>query len=274
MLWVSIHQRHDKGTSERHTEALEKAYGLDIDPMTSSYTFNTELTGFVAVERDQGKFNNRSFGFQIPQETLEQIHSDRVDLLMWAKNKTKAKKPWEIITPWDDKGVVKYSYGAGDGSRKPKPEPVFTDVNGEILIQDQLSLIKNGSKVCLTVEQRPYVFEDNSGRHLKAQVGTSLRVTEVKALEVGRRSSKTATLAGSVDNSPLLFHRSLADLIGSGVVYALQDILDHYIPVVGNENRNALIELVRQEAHEYLDQERMESPSKSSLRAHVQSLEV
>ena len=245
--------------------------------MTNSYTFNTELTGFVAVERDQGKFNNRSFGFQIPEETLEQIHSDRVDLLMWAKNKTKAKKPWEIITPWDDKGVVKYSYGAGDGSRKAKPEPVFTDVNGKRLIQDQLSLIKNGSKVSLTVEQRPFVLEDNSGRHLKAQVGTSLRVTEVKALEVGDREICAVcaeSCAKPVDNSPLLFHRSLADLIGSGVVYALQDILDHYIPVVGNENRNALIELVRQEAHEYLDQELMESPSKKSLRAHIESLEV
>ena len=77
-----------------------------------------------------------------------------------------------------------------------------------------------------------------------------------------------------MDNSPLLFHRSLADLSGSGVVYALQDILDHYIPVVGNENRNALIELVRQEANEYLDQELVDSPSKKSLRTHVESLVV
>ena len=46
------------------------------------------------------------------------------------------------------------------------------------------------------------------------------------------------------------------------------------IPVVGNENRNALIELVRQEANEYLDQELMGSPSKSSLRAHLESLVV
>ena len=92
----------------------------------------------------------------------------------------------------------------------------------------------------------------------------------MKALEVGR----CRTVGTSVDNSSLFFHRSLADLIGSGVVYALQDIIDHYIPVVGNENRNALIELVRQEANEYLDQELMDSPSKSSLRAHLESLVV
>ena len=64
---------------------------------------------------------------------MEQIHSDRVDLLMWAKTQTKAKKPWEVVTPWDDKGNCKFTYGVGDGSRKPKPEPVFTDVNGERL---------------------------------------------------------------------------------------------------------------------------------------------
>ena len=79
--------------------------------MSNSYTFNTELSGFVAVEKDQGKFNSRSFGYLIPEETLEQIHSERVDLLMWAKEKTKAKKPWEAVTPWDDKGNCKFSYG-------------------------------------------------------------------------------------------------------------------------------------------------------------------
>ena len=96
------------------------------------------------------------------------------------------------------------------------------------------------------MEQRPYLKEDSSGRHLKAAVGTSLQVTEVKALEVGVQPETTA----QVDYSSLLLHRSLADLIGSGVVYALQDILDHYIPLVGNENRDALVKLVRQEANE------------------------
>ena len=37
------------------------------------------------------------------------------------------------------------------------------------------------------------------------------------------------------------------------------------IPGVGNENRNALVELVRQEANEYLDQELIESPLEQSL---------
>ena len=58
--------------------------------MSNSYTFNTELTGFVAVEKDQGKFNKRESGYLIPEEISEQIISNRVDLLMWAKSETKA----------------------------------------------------------------------------------------------------------------------------------------------------------------------------------------
>ena len=72
--------------------------------MSNSYTFNTELSGLVAVEKDQGKFHNRPFGYHIPEDTLEHVHSDRIDLLMWEKTQTKAMKSWEVVTPWDDKG--------------------------------------------------------------------------------------------------------------------------------------------------------------------------
>ena len=100
------------------------------EPMANRYTFNTELVGFVAVEKDQGKFNNRTFAYQVPEEMLEQMHSDKVELLAWAKKQTKAKKPWEAITMRDEKGICKFTYGAGDGSRKQKPELVFFDVHG------------------------------------------------------------------------------------------------------------------------------------------------
>ena len=59
---------------------------------------------------------------------MEQIQSDRDDLLMWAKSKTKVKIPWEVETPWDDKEEFKFTYGAGDGTKAQKPESVFTDV--------------------------------------------------------------------------------------------------------------------------------------------------
>ena len=81
--------------------------------------------------KDQGKYNNRSFGYQIPEQTLEQMHSDRVELLALVKKQTKAKRPWEAITVWDEEGVCKFTYGAGDGSRKPKPEPEFVERMGK-----------------------------------------------------------------------------------------------------------------------------------------------
>jgi len=51
--------------------------------------------------------------------------------------------------------------------------------------------------------------------------------------------------------------RTLSDLEGSAVVFDLQQMLDTYLPVVGTEGRNELIETIRQEANEYLDQEQI-----------------
>ena len=65
--------------------------------LSNSYTFNLEPSGFVAVEEDQGKHNNRSFGYQISKETLDQIHSDSVVLLMCAKSKIAPTMPLESI---------------------------------------------------------------------------------------------------------------------------------------------------------------------------------
>ena len=33
------------------------------------------------------------------------------------------------MTPWDDEGLCKYTYGTGDG-RKARPEPIFVDSDG------------------------------------------------------------------------------------------------------------------------------------------------
>ena len=49
--------------------------------------------------------------------------------------------------------------------------------------------------------------------------------------------------------------RTLSDLVGSAVVFDLQQLLETYLPVVGNEGRNELIQNIRTEAMEYLDQE-------------------
>ena len=51
--------------------------------------------------------------------------------------------------------------------------------------------------------------------------------------------------------------RTLSDLVGSAVVFDLRQLLETYLPVVGNEGRNELIATIRREANEYLDQEQI-----------------
>ena len=90
--------------------------------MANRYKFQTVLEGFVSVGEDSGKFNNRTFAYAIPHETLTQVEADREELIKWAKSKATGRVQ-EAMTPWDDAGVCKYTYGAGDGSRKPNPSP-------------------------------------------------------------------------------------------------------------------------------------------------------
>lgn len=216
--------------------------------MSNVYTFTTRLCGFVSVARDGGKFNNRSFAYQLPEDVLEQIEIDRIELLRWAATKSDVKRPLKAMTPWDKDGIVKFTYGAGDGSHKTKPAPQWVDMNDRELGLAALEAITKGTLVNITVRQMPYAMGPN--------IGTSLRVVKVQVVE--ETTSHSSPDLASVDpavETPGIFTRSLADVIGSGVVFGLQDILDTYIPVVGTEQRNALIELVRNEANEYLDQE-------------------
>ncbi|MDC3185989.1 hypothetical protein OBA47_01995 [bacterium] len=78
--------------------------------MANTYTFNTELSGLVNMIKGRGQFNNRTCAYQVPEEVLEEMHSDRVELLSWVKKQTKAKRSWEAVTVWDHKGKVKFTY--------------------------------------------------------------------------------------------------------------------------------------------------------------------
>ena len=98
----------------------------------------------------------------------------------------------------------------------------------------------------IEILQKPFAMGSN--------VGTSLRV--VKCLEVsgaGRRLSVASAMP--TPTNPM--ERTLSDLVGSAVVFDLQQLIETYLPVVGNEGRNQLIETIRQEANEYLDQDRI-----------------
>ena len=51
-----------------HTACLERAIGLETDPLANRYGFNTELVGFVNVVKDGGEYNNRTFAYQVPDD--------------------------------------------------------------------------------------------------------------------------------------------------------------------------------------------------------------
>jgi hypothetical protein len=155
--------------------------------MANRYQFETTLQGFIAVYEDTGKFNNRTFAYVIPSSVLAQVESDREELITWAKSKATGRVQ-EAMTPWDDAGLVKYTYGAGDGSRKAKPEPVFVDSTGVPIERAVLKDVRKGTKVNIIVDQKPYCMGSN--------VGTSMKVIGVQIIEL-------ATGNGAVDSGDL-----------------------------------------------------------------------
>ena len=168
--------------------------------MANRYTFSTTLSGFVNVYEDSGKFNNRTFAYTIPADTLEKIEGDRVELLKWAKSKSSGRVQ-EAMTPWDETGLAKHTYGEGDGSRKAKPEPVFVDTDGKPIERAVLRDVRAGSKVRLIVDQKPYAMGPNIGTSLKV-VGVQIveLVTGNGAVDSGNLSVEdVAALFGSVD---------------------------------------------------------------------------
>ena len=166
--------------------------------MANRYKFATVLEGFVSVGEDSGKFNNRTFAYAIPHDTLTKVEEDREELIKWAKSKASGRVQ-EAMTPWDDAGVCKYTYGEGDGSRKPKPEPVFVDSDGKPVEKSVLLSVRKGTKVNLIVDQKPYAMGPN--------VGTSMRVIGVQIIEL-------ATGNGAVDSGSLSVE-DVAELFGS-----------------------------------------------------------
>ena len=154
--------------------------------MANRYTFSTTLEGFIKIDEDGGKFNNRSFSFTIPKNWLEKIEDDRKDLIEWIKTKDN-KRLAEGLPVWNEEGLVKYSYGEGDGSRKAKPEPVIVDSDGVPCSKEVLRSVRGGTKVNIIIQQKPYAM---------GTFNTSLRVVGLQIVEL-------ATGNGAVDSGNL-----------------------------------------------------------------------
>lgn len=150
------------------------------------YKFATTLDGYIRLDEDGGKFNNRSFSFQIPPADLEKIEADRSELIAWIKSKDNKRLP-EGLPRWDQNGIVKYSYGAGDGSRKPVAEPVIVDTNGDPVDKPTLQSVRSGTKVNLIMQQKPYAM---------GSFNTSIRVIGLQIVEL-------VTANGAVDSGDM-----------------------------------------------------------------------
>jgi len=174
--------------------------------MANRYQFTTTLEGYVNVYEDSGKFNNRSFAYQLPAELLETVEADRTELLDWAKSKATGRVQ-VAMTPWDDSGMCKYTYGEGDGTRKVKPDPVFVDSTGVPIEKSVLRDVRKGTKVNLIVQQKPYCVGPNAG--------TSLRVVGVQIIEL-------ATGNGAVDSGDLSVEE-VAGMFGAVKGYSQAD---------------------------------------------------
>ena len=155
--------------------------------MANRYTFKTKLTGFIKIDEDGGKYNNRTFSYTIPSEKLEEIERDRVELIEWIKSKSTGRKA-EGVPAWDENGVAKYTYGEGDGTRK-KLEPIFVDTDGAPLSKEYLASVRKGTVVNLIVDQKPWPSSVPT-------LNTSLKVVGVQIVEL-------VTGNGAVDSGNL-----------------------------------------------------------------------
>ena len=178
--------------------------------MANQYTFNCKL------DEDGGKFNNRTFAYTIPADVLSEVENDREELLKWAKSKVSGRSQ-EAMTPWDENGACKYTYGDGDGSRKAKPAPVIVDTEGNPVSIDVLRSVRGGTKVQLIVRQKPYAVGPN--------VGTTLQVLGMMIIEL-------VANGGAVDSGDL----------------STDEVVAMFKPVAGFKQSTPAVREVKEEA--------------------------
>jgi len=184
------------------------------------YVFETKLQGFINVFEDSGKFNNRTFAYEIPQDVITQIEADRVELLAWARTKATGRVQ-EALEPWSEENVAKFTYG---GETK-KPEPIFVDTDGTPIDRAVLKDIRKGSTVKLIVQQKPYAMPQ--------KIGTSLRVLGVQVIEL-------VTGNGAADSGDLSVS-DVAELFGKAEGFKqgdpqVRDVREEETPTTGTDS--------------------------------------
>lgn len=120
--------------------------------MATPRQFKTTLTGYINVYEDAGDWNNRGFGYTIPDDIITELEEERESLLDWCKTKAKGKVLTDFA-PWErnEGGVVKYTYS----SESKNPEPVFVDATGQPVEKAVLRDLRRGTEVNVIVTHKP-----------------------------------------------------------------------------------------------------------------------
>ena len=59
--------------------------------MANEYIFPTKLEGYIRVDENGGKYDNRCFSFPLPPDIRKKMDEDREQLLAWLDTKPNAK---------------------------------------------------------------------------------------------------------------------------------------------------------------------------------------
>ena len=130
----------------------------------------TKLEGYIRVDAPGGKFNNCTFDFKIPEKNLPWFEDRYEDALTWARENFDGKRMEEAIEPWEEDGLVKYSYG-GDTN---KPFFAFVDDDREPITDEEAKCVGRGTEVALLVQAKPYIFGKKGGLSVRVLGGRIL----------------------------------------------------------------------------------------------------
>ena len=164
--------------------------------MSNRFVITTQLEGFINALKPGGKFNKCSIGFRIPQPTLNAMNESFESGLKWAEAKADKRVSREL-PKWDEEGLLNYGYAGEQGP------PMFPWVDSEGKELDLNTDIRRGTKVCLILDLKPYLYAN--------KVGVSLKVKGARVLEL-------VTGNGAVDSGDLTADE-VAALLGSGDGY-------------------------------------------------------
>ena len=136
-------------------------------------TKEVTLDGYQAI-LEPGKFGY-SLSAVVNKDVVDQLESERTDVLKWAESKLKNPKRSTLKpTPWEEVAEGKYKLKFSWNEEK---RPPVVDTEGT-LITDSKTPLYGGSTVKLGFYQKPYILRDG------ITYGSSLKLVGVQVVSI------------------------------------------------------------------------------------------